>query len=43
MAMAYAAFQGLRRVSSGSAAELAGYLKDRPQRDILVFDEQQTI
>lgn len=37
--MAYTVFQGLRKVSSGSAAELADYLKNRPQGDILVFDD----
>lgn len=37
--MGYTAFQGLRKVLSGSAEELAGLLKDRPQGDILVFDD----
>lgn len=37
--MAYTAFQGVRRVLSGSAAELANYLKNRSHGDILVFDD----
>ncbi|HXJ16107.1 MAG TPA: DUF2239 family protein [Candidatus Polarisedimenticolia bacterium] len=37
--MAYTVFQGLHRVLSGSAAELADYLKNRPQDGILVFDD----
>lgn len=37
--MAYTVFQGPRKVLSGGTAELAGYLEDRPERDILVFDD----
>ena len=37
--VAYTAFQGLRRVSAGTAEELAAFLKTRPQGEILVFDD----
>jgi len=37
--MVYTVFQGLRKVLSGSAQELAGFLKNRPQGDVLVFDD----
>jgi hypothetical protein len=37
--MAYTAFEGLRKVSSGSAEEVAGFLKNRSQGDVLVFDD----
>jgi uncharacterized protein len=35
----YTAFQGLQRVSSGTAEELTGFLKTRPQGEILVFND----
>lgn len=38
-AMGYTIFHGFRRVLSGSAAELVDYLKNRPQGNILVFDD----
>ena len=37
--MRYTAFDGLRKVSSGGAEEVAGYLKNRPQGEILVFED----
>ncbi len=37
--MAYTAFQGLQRVSAGTAEELAVFLGTRPQGEILVFDD----
>jgi len=38
-AMGYTAFEGLRKVSSGSAEEVAGFLKNRSQGEVLVFDD----
>lgn len=37
--MGYTAFEGLRRVAYGSAGELANYLRDRQQRDVVIFDD----
>lgn len=37
--VAYTAFQGLQRVSAGTAEELAVFLRTRPQGEILVFDD----
>ncbi len=37
--MTYSAFHKLKRVSSGAAEELAAFLKNRPQGEILVFDD----
>jgi uncharacterized protein len=37
--MSHTAFQGFRRVISGTIPEVAVYLKDRPQGDILVFED----
>jgi hypothetical protein len=37
--VAYSAFHQLRRVSSGAAEELVAFLKNRPQGEILVFDD----
>ncbi|HEY7389787.1 MAG TPA: DUF2239 family protein [Bryobacteraceae bacterium] len=37
--MGYTAFEGLRKVSSGSPEEVAGFLKNRPQGEVLVFDD----
>jgi uncharacterized protein len=35
----YTAFHGLQRVSAGTAAELAVFLRTRPQGEILVFND----
>jgi hypothetical protein len=35
----YTAFEGLRKVSAGSAEEVADFLKNRPQGEVLVFDD----
>jgi len=35
----YTAFEGLRKVSSGTAEELAAFVENRPQGDVLVFDD----
>jgi uncharacterized protein len=35
----YTAFDGVRKVCSGVAAEVAGFLKDRAQGEILVFED----
>jgi uncharacterized protein len=37
--VAYTAFEGLRKVFSGSGEDVAGFLKDRPQGEVLVFDD----
>ena len=37
--MGYTAFESLRKVFSGSAEEVAGFLKNRPQGEVLVFDD----
>jgi hypothetical protein len=37
--MRYTAFDGLRKVCSGGAGEVADFLKDRPQGEILVFED----
>lgn len=37
--MGYTAFEGFRKVSSGSAEEVAGLLKNRSQGEVLVFDD----
>ena len=37
--MRYTAFDGLRKVSSGGAEEVTGFLKNRPQGQILVFED----
>jgi uncharacterized protein len=37
--MGYTVFEGLRKVSSGSAGEVAGFLKNRTQGEVLVFDD----
>ena|SRR5579884_3112557 len=37
--MSYTAFHGLRRMVSGTPAEVAPYLKDAPQGEVLVFDD----
>jgi len=35
----YTAFEGLRKVLSGTAEEVASFLKNRPQGEVLVFDD----
>ena len=37
--MGYTAFEALRKVSSGGAEEVAGFLKNRSQGEVLVFDD----
>lgn len=37
--MGYTAFEGLRKVFSGSAEEIGGFLKNRSQGEVLVFDD----
>ena len=37
--MVYTAFHGLRKVATGSAAELVDALKDKPQGQVIVFDD----
>jgi hypothetical protein len=37
--MGYTAFEGFRKASSGSAEEVAGFLKNRSQGEVLVFDD----
>jgi hypothetical protein len=37
--MGYTAFLGLRRVATGSATDLVRFLKDKPQGEIVVFDD----
>ena len=37
--MTYTAFEGLRKVSSGGAEEVAGFLRNRSQGEVLVFDD----
>lgn len=37
--MGYSAFHRLKRVSSGTAEELAAFLRSQPQGEILVFDD----
>jgi len=37
--MEYTAFHGLRRVASGSATNLVEFLKDKPQGEVVVFDD----
>jgi uncharacterized protein len=37
--MGYTAFEGLQKVSSGTPEEVAGFLKNRPQGEVLVFDD----
>jgi hypothetical protein len=37
--MVYTVFQGLRRVTTGSAADLLEVLQDKPQGELLVFDD----
>jgi len=37
--MVYTAFHGLRRVATGSATELVQALKDKPQGEVVVFDD----
>ncbi|HEX6894919.1 MAG TPA: DUF2239 family protein [Bryobacteraceae bacterium] len=38
--MGYTAFQELRKVGSGTAGEIAVFLKDRPQGQTLVFNDE---
>ena len=37
--MVYTAFHGLRRVATGSATDLVEVLKDKPQGELVVFDD----
>lgn len=37
--MGYTVFKGLRKVASVGGAELADYLRGRPKRDIVIFDD----